>query len=59
VAQKEMFLHRNFQGLLINLSPIKLEILISKSYLVADNLLFLQWDIKISGFIGAMFTNNP
>ena len=37
--------HTNFQGLLINLSPVKPEILISITPLVAEKLLFVQWDI--------------
>jgi len=37
--------HRNFQGLLMNLSSIKPEILISKTPLVIEKLLYVWWDI--------------
>jgi len=36
---------RNFQGLLINLSPTKPKIFMSKTPLVAEKLLFVRWDI--------------
>jgi len=42
VFEGMILFHKNFQGLLINLSPIKPEILMSKTPLVAEKLLFVR-----------------